>query len=151
MKKTVVSILLVALLIASLFVLTGCVEKKEENKTENNNATTTNNQTATVETTDFYIQNLVPDCTVKEAYASPAGQNAWSPNLINGLEMATGTQAKIGIGLTEGATTYDFKMVDEQGQAVIFPSVDLSSIFANKGGSVALQLDEENNPIAVAK
>ena len=35
MKKTLLIVLIIAVLIASIFVLTGCEEKKEENKTSN--------------------------------------------------------------------------------------------------------------------
>ncbi|MBP3801196.1 MAG: hypothetical protein J6I85_04075 [Clostridia bacterium] len=146
MKKSLVTVLLVVLLIGGLFLLTGCGDNKSETKTAEKN-----DQAATVQTTDFYVQNLVPNTTIKELYAGPAGTNNWSPNLLGELEMATGTQAQIGIGMTEGSTTYDFKAVDEQGDTALFSSVDLSTIYSNKGGTVIFQVDENNSPIAVAK
>ena len=116
MKRSLLTVLLVVLLIGGLFFLTGCGEKKEESKPAENTSTTTteNNQTATAQTVDFYVQNLVPNTTIKELYASPAGSGEWSPNLLGGLEMATGTQAQIGIGVNNGSTSWDLKAVDEE-------------------------------------
>ena len=147
MKRSLLTGLLVVLLMGGLFFLTGCGEKKEEKKEENkaaeNTATTTNNnQTASTQTVDFYVQNLVPDTTIKELSVSPSGSGEWSPNLLNGLEMPTGTQAQIGIGANNGSTSYDIKVKDEEGTEVTFANSDLSTIFANNGGTIALQIVE---------
>lgn len=157
MKKTLALLLLIVLLIGSLFVLTGCGEKKEEKKEENkdgqNSATVTteNNETVTITAKDLYIQNLVPQTTIKELYASVAGANTWTPNLLNGLEMAEGTQTKIALGITEATSTWDIKVKDEEGTEVVFSSIDLSGILNNTNTAVALQFDENNAPVAVVK
>lgn len=153
MKKTLVSTLLIVFLIGSLFVLTGCGEKKEDNKEGQNSVTakTENNETVTITAKDFYIQNLVPETTIKELYASVAGANTWTPNLLNGLEMASGTQAKIALGITEATSTWDIKVKDEEGTEVVFSSIDLSGILNNTNTAVALQFDENNAPVAVVK
>ena len=156
MKKTVVSILLVALLIVSLFVLTGCGEKKEEKKEENKDGQnsvevkTENNETVTITAKDLYIQNLVPNTTIKELYASVAGADTWTPNLL-GVEMPSGTQAKIALGITEATSTWDIKAKDEEGTEVVFSSIDLSGILNNTNTAVALQFDENNSPVAAVK
>lgn len=164
MKKYLLSSLLVVALVASLFALTGCGEKKEEKKEESKSNTTTqntsadttaatseNNANVQLEATEFYIQNLVPNTTIKAIYASVANADTWTPDLLGGLELATGTQAKIGLGLSELTSSWDIKVTDEEGTDMVFQSIDLSSILANKGGSVALQLNEDNLPTAVVK
>ena len=151
MKKTLLSVLLIVVLLGGLFVLTGCGEKKEENKPAENNTTSQNTNNVQIEATEFYVQNLVPNTTIKELYASVSGAETWTPNLLGGLEMAEGTQTKIGLGLTDATSVWDIKATDEEGTAVVFESIDLSSILANKGGTVALQVDENNSPIAVVK
>ena len=65
--------------------------------------------------------------------------------------MATGTQAKIGLGLTESTKVWDIKVVDEEGTEAVFSSIDLSAILEKKSGSVALQMDENNQLTAVVK
>ena len=154
MKKTLLTVLLILVLVGGLFVLTGCGEKKEENNsnnTTNTENTNTQNASAALELVEFNVQNLVPNTTIKELYAAVSGSNDWTPNLINGLEMGNGMQAKIGVGLSESTFTYDFRAVDEEGSEALFTGVNLSNIFANKDGAVALQLDENNSPIAVVK
>lgn len=159
MKKTLLTTLLAAILVAGLFILTGCGEKKEENKSNGGNNTAsqnTNNGGATaqeqgLEPTEFYVQNLIPNTTIKSISIAAAGSSSYTPNLLGDLELATGTQSKIGVGMTKDSTTFDIKAVDEEGTEAIFKSVNLSSIFANKGGSVALQVDEEGNAVAVVK
>ena len=149
MKKSVLALALVVLLIGGLVFLTGCGEKKEDKK-ENTTANTTETPTAT-QATEFQVQNLVPNATIKEICAAPAGTDSYTPNLINGLEMAYGTQATIGLGANNGSTTWDFKVVDEEGTAIVFANVDLSTIFANNGGALAFQLNEDGMPTAVAQ
>ena len=164
MKKTLLTVLLILVLVGGLFVLTGCGEKKEENNsnnttntsntttTENTNTNTnTQNASASLELVEFNVQNLVPNTTIKELYASVSGNDDWTPNLIQDLELGNGMQAKIGVGLSESTHTYDFRAVDEEGTEALFEGVDLSNIFANKDGAVTLQVDENNAPIAVAK
>lgn len=154
MKKTLLTVLLIVILVAGLFVLTGCGEKKEENKTNNTTAqNTASNGGATqqLEATEFYIQNLCPNVTITAFSSSISGQEAYTPNLLGELQLAYGTQAKIGLGITEANSKFDFKVTDEEGTSLVFKSVDLSQILANKGGSVALQVDEEGSPVAVVK
>ena len=148
MKKSLLTVLVILVLVGGLFVLTGCGEKKEENNTNNTN---TQNNTGSLELVEFHVQNLVPNTTIKQIYAAVSGTENWSPDLMNGLELANGTQTKIGLGLNEETTIYDFKVVDEEGSAALFTGVDLSSVYANKSGVVTLQLNEDNEPIAVVK
>lgn len=154
MRKTLLIVILVVILIGGLFALTGCGDKKEESKpaeTSSNTAAKTDESNVSIEATEFYIQNLVPNTTIKELYASVSNADTWTPNLLGTLELATGTQAKIGLGLTAATSQWDIKAVDEEGTAALFTSIDLSTILANKGGSVALQMNEDNQLTAVVK
>ena len=135
-------------------------DKKVENTTSSTAAETnanteanteTNNTPAQIEATEFKIQNLIPNTTIKSIYATVTGADTWTPNLLNGLELAYGTQAKIGLGLTEQTSNWQFKVTDEEGTEVTFSATDLSKILENKGGEVAFQLDENNQPVVVVK
>ena len=161
MKKTLLTGLLITILVGGVFTLTGCGDKKQETKpaektssteqkADNSNAPANNNNVP-MEATEFYVQNLVPNTTIKELYASVSNANTWTPNLLGELEMATGTQAKIGLGLSAATTTWDIKVVDEEGTEALFSSVDLTKILENKGGTVALQMDENNQLVAIAQ
>jgi hypothetical protein len=138
MKKIIALATLVALLVAGLFILTGCGDKKEENKAQN--TTTLSAREQGTEATEFYVQQLVPNTTVTQLYAAKTGTTEFSPNLLNGLTLAEGTQSKIGIGMTKDAAVFDFKIVDEEGTTATFNSIDLSKIFTNNGGTVAIQI-----------
>lgn len=158
MKKTLLTTLLAAILVAGLFILTGCGEKKEENKSNSGNTASqnTNNggksaQEQGLEPIEFYVQNMLPNTTVKSICVAKAGSSDYTPNLLSGLELAPETRAKIGLGMTKDSTTFDFKAVDEEGTEALFSNVDLSSIFANKDGSVTLQMSEDGQLVAVAK
>ena len=146
MKKTLLTGVLITTLLIGLFTLTGCGNNnKNESKPEENK-----NTNVQVEATEFYIQNMVPSTTIKEIYATVTNLNTWTPNLINGLELATGTRAKIGLGLTSSTSSWDIKVVDEEGTAVTF-TADLTKILQNKGGSVTLQINENNELAAVVE
>ena len=146
MKKTLLTGILITTLLIGLFTLTGCGNNnKNESKPEENK-----NTNVQVEATEFYIQNMVPSTTIKEIYATVTNLNTWTPNLINGLELATGTRAKIGLGLTSSTSSWDIKVVDEEGTAVTF-TADLTKILQNKGGSVTLQINENNELAAVVE
>ena len=136
-KRLIALATLVALLVAGLFILTGCGEKKEENKAAQN---TLSARELGQEATEFYVQQLVPNTSVTELYAAKTGTTEFSPNLLNGLTLAEGTQSKIGIGMTKDAAVFDFKIVDEEGTTATFNSIDLSKIFTNNGGTVAIQI-----------
>lgn len=136
-KKILALATLVAVLVAGLFILTGCGDKKEENKAAQN---TLSARELGTEATEFYVQQLVPNTTVTSLTASKAGENNYSPNLLNGLNLTEGTQSKIGLGMTKDAATFDFQIVDEEGTTATFTSIDLSKIFTNNGGTVAIQI-----------
>ena len=136
-KRLIALATLVALLVAGLFILTGCGEKKEENKAAQN---TLSARELGQEATEFYVQQLVPNTSVTELYAAKTGTTEFSPNLLNGLTLAEGTQSKIGLGMTKDAAVFDFKIVDEEGTTATFNSIDLSKIFTNNGGTVAIQI-----------
>ena len=136
-KRLIALATLVALLVAGLFILTGCGEKKEENKAAQN---TLSARELGQEATEFYVQQMVPNTTVTQLYAAKTGTTEFSPNLLNGLTLAEGTQSKIGIGMTKDAAVFDFKIVDEEGTTATFNSIDLSKIFTNNGGTVAIQI-----------
>ena len=136
-KRLIAFATLVALLVAGLFILTGCGEKKEENKAAQN---TLSARELGQEATEFYVQQMVPNTTVTELYAAKTGTTEFSPNLLNGLTLAEGTQSKIGLGMTKDAAVFDFKIVDEEGTTATFNSIDLSKIFTNNGGTVAIQI-----------
>lgn len=148
MKKTLLLVICVVILIGGLFVLTGCGDNKTSQNSSNTAETTNNTQ---IEATEFYVQNLVPNTTIKELYASVTNAETWTPNLLGTFEMSTGTQAKIGLGLTESTKVWDIKVVDEEGTEAVFSSIDLSAILEKKSGSVALQMDENNQLTAVVK
>lgn len=160
MKKFLLPVVLVILLVGGLFMLTGCGDKKEDKKAENTSSSTVaqsnenteaNNTPVQIEATEFHIQNLVPNTTIKAIYATVSGADTWTPNLLGDLELAYGTQAKIGLGITEQTLNWEFKATDEEGTDVTFGAVNLSKILENKGGAVAFQLDENNQPVVVLK
>ena len=138
MKKSLLIGILVIVLTAGLFILTGC---GEDNKSESNKGGNTPTDTSNdlVQATEFYIQNSLPNATtIKEIYATVSGFESWTPNLIAGLELAPGTRAKIGLGLTSTTSKWDFKLVDEEGTAAIFTDVDLSNVLAKKAETVEI-------------
>ena len=139
MKKTgILLTLVVVLLIGGLFVLTGCGD--------NNSQTSTGTNNAQVQATEFYIQNSFPNATtVKEVYATVTGADTWTPNLIAGLELTPGTRAKIGLGLTESTSSWDFKLVDSEGTAVTFSQVNLSNVLSKTAESVVFTVDNEGD------
>ena len=136
-KRLIALATLVALLVAGLFILTGCGEKKEENKAAQN---TLSARELGQEATEFYVQQLVPNTTVTALTYSKAGENNYSPNLLTAGALSEGTQSKIGLGMTKDAAVFDFKIVDEEGTTATFNSIDLSKIFTNNGGTVAIQI-----------
>lgn len=136
-KRLIALATLVALLVAGLFILTGCGEKKEENKAAQN---TLSARELGQEATEFYVQQLVPNTSVTELYAAKSGTTEFSPNLLTAGALSEGTQSKIGLGMTKDAATFDFKIVDEEGTTATFNSIDLSKIFTNNGGTVAIQI-----------
>ena len=138
-KRLIALATLVALLVAGLFILTGCGEKKEENKAAQN-TTTLSARELGQEATEFYVQQLVPNTSVTELYAAKTGTTEFSPNLLTAGALSEGTQSKIGIGMTKDAAVFDFKIVDEEGTTATFNSIDLSKIFTNNGGTVAIQI-----------
>jgi hypothetical protein len=136
-KRLIALATLVALLVAGLFILTGCGEKKEENKAAQN---TLSARELGQEATEFYVQQLVPNTSVTELYAAKTGTTEFSPNLLTAGALSEGTQSKIGLGMTKDAAVFDFKIVDEEGTTATFNSIDLSKIFTNNGGTVAIQI-----------
>ncbi len=138
-KRLIALATLVALLVAGLFILTGCGEKKEENKAAQN-TTTLSARELGQEATEFYVQQLVPNTSVTQLYAAKTGTTEFSPNLLTAGALSEGTQSKIGLGMTKDAATFDFKIVDEEGTTATFNSIDLSKIFTNNGGTVAIQI-----------
>ena len=147
MKKTLLVGALIAILVVGLFALTGCGEKQEANQGE---AQANNN--AAVQAVEFYIQNAFPnDTTIKELYACATGFDSWTPNLIAGLELAPGTRAKIGLGITSATASWDIRAVDQEGTSVTFPSIDLSNILSNTAGTVELTVDANGQIAAVVK
>ena len=138
-KRLIALATLVALLVAGLFILTGCGEKKEENKAAQN-TTTLSARELGQEATEFYVQQLVPNTSVTELYAAKSGTTEFSPNLLTAGALSEGTQSKIGLGMTKDAAVFDFKIVDEEGTTATFNSIDLSKIFTNNGGTVAIQI-----------
>lgn len=136
-KRLIALATLVALLVAGLFILTGCGEKKEENKAAQN---TLSARELGQEATEFYVQQLVPNTSVTELYAAKSGTTEFSPNLLTAGALSEGTQSKIGLGMTKDAAVFDFKIVDEEGTTATFNSIDLSKIFTNNGGTVAIQI-----------
>ena len=135
MKRTLLIIAIVLILIVGLFALTGCGDNKTESNNGGNVPADTSNDL--VQATEFYIQNSLPNATtIKEIYATVSGFESWTPNLIAGLELAPGTRAKIGLGLTSTTSSWDFKLVDEEGTAAIFTNTDLSNILAKTAESV---------------
>lgn len=138
-KRLIALATLVALLVAGLFILTGCGEKKEENKAAQN-TTTLSARELGQEATEFTVQQLVPNTTVTELYAAKTGTTEFSPNLLTAGALSEGTQSKIGLGMTKDAAVFDFKIVDEEGTTATFNSIDLSKIFTNNGGTVAIQI-----------
>ena len=136
-KRLIALATLVALLVAGLFILTGCGEKKEENKAAQN---TLSARELGQEATEFYVQQMVPNTTVTELYAAKTGTTEFSPNLLTAGALSEGTQSKIGLGMTKDAAVFDFKIVDEEGTTATFNSIDLSKIFTNNGGTVAIQI-----------
>ena len=136
-KRLIALATLVALLVAGLFILTGCGEKKEENKAAQN---TLSARELGQEATEFYVQQLVPNTSVTELYAAKTGTTEFSPNLLTAGALSEGTQSKIGIGMTKDAATFDFQITDEEGTTATFNSIDLSKIFTNNGGTVAIQI-----------
>ena len=136
-KRLIALATLVALLVAGLFILTGCGDKKEENKAAQN---TLSARELGQEATEFYVQQLVPNTTVTSLTFSKAGENNYSPNLLTAGSLSEGTQSKIGIGMTKDAATFDFQITDEEGTTATFNSIDLSKIFTNNGGTVAIQI-----------
>ena len=150
MKKFVIPVLLVIVLIGGLFALTGCGDNKTETKAANSNAET-NNANVKIEAVEFKFQNLVPNTTVKSISATVTGADTWTPNLLGELELPSGSQAGIGLGITESTSSWDFKITDSEGTEVTIKSVDLSSILANKGGAAALQINEDNELVIAVK
>ena len=153
-KTSLLVVLIVVLLVGGLFILTGCGEKKEEtNQASGETAQApVDTSNALVQATEFYIQNAFPnDTTVTEVYATVTGMDSWTPNLISGLQLAQGTRSKIGLGLTETTTTWDFKLVDSEGTAVTFSSVNMSSILAKSADTVEFTVDGEGNMTANVK
>ncbi len=136
-KRLIALATLVALLVAGLFILTGCGEKKEENKAAQN---TLSARELGQEATEFYVQQLVPNTSVTQLYAAKSGTTEFSPNLLTAGALSEGTQSKIGLGMTKDAAVFDFKIVDEEGTTATFNSIDLSKIFTNNGGTVAIQI-----------
>jgi hypothetical protein len=136
-KRLIALATLVALLVAGLFILTGCGEKKEENKAAQN---TLSARELGQEATEFYVQQLVPNTSVTQLYAAKTGTTEFSPNLLTAGALSEGTQSKIGLGMTKDAAVFDFKIVDEEGTTATFNSIDLSKIFTNNGGTVAIQI-----------
>ena len=136
-KRLIALATLVALLVAGLFILTGCGEKKEENKAAQN---TLSARELGQEAIEFYVQQLVPNTSVTQLYAAKSGTTEFSPNLLTAGALSEGTQSKIGLGMTKDAATFDFKIVDEEGTTATFNSIDLSKIFTNNGGTVAIQI-----------
>ena len=137
MKKRLLEGVLIVVLIAGLFALTGCGNKQEEKKAENGTAADTSN--ALVQATEFYIQNAFPnDTTLQGIYATVSNLETWTPNLIEGLQLAPGTRAKIGLGLTATTSSWDFKFVDTEGTEVSVTGVDLSNVLA--GNATTLKL-----------
>ena len=136
-KRLIALATLVALLVAGLFILTGCGEKKEENKAAQN---TLSARELGQEATEFYVQQLVPNTSVTELYAAKTGTTEFSPNLLTAGALSEGTQSKIGLGMTKDAAVFDFKIVDEEVTTATFNSIDLSKIFTNNGGTVAIQI-----------
>ena len=136
-KRLIALATLVALLVAGLFILTGCGEKKEENKAAQN---TLSARELGQEATEFYVQQLVPNTSVTELYAAKTGTTEFSPNLLTAGALSEGTQSKIGLGMTKDAAVFDFKITDEEGTTATFNSIDLSKIFTNNGGTVAIEI-----------
>ncbi len=136
-KRLIALATLVALLVTGLFILTGCGEKKEENKAAQN---TLSARELGQEATEFYVQQLVPNTSVTQLYAAKTGTTEFSPNLLTAGALSEGTQSKIGLGMTKDAAVFDFKIVDEEGTTATFNSIDLSKIFTNNGGTVAIQI-----------
>lgn len=162
MKKILLTVLLIAILILGLFVLTGCGEnkeekKEEESKNETKTSQTINNDEALTpekqegEIVEFYIQNLIPDTTIKELSVAKADSNEFTANLLGELELENEKQAKIGLGMKEDSATFDFKITDKEGKKSEIKAVNLTSVFVSKGGIVALQKDEEGNLIAAIR
>ena len=145
MKKNVILVALVAvLLIGGLFILTGCGDNNTQTSTDTNNAQ--------VQATEFYIQNSFPNATtVKEVYATVTGADTWTPNLIAGLELTPGTRSKIGLGLTATTSSWDFKLVDSEGTAVTFSSVNLSNVLAKSADTVEFTVDGDGDIAARVK
>lgn len=136
MKKVLLTGALIAILMVSLFILTGCGEKQPETTPTTNNAQ--------IEATEFYIQNAFKnDTTITEIYATVTNLETWTPNLIAGLELAPETRAKIGLGLTAQTSTWDIKVVDSEGTSVTYPAIDLTAILEKKAETLELTVNDE--------
>ena len=147
MKKTLLIGSLIAVLLVGLFVLTGCGDSQPAS---NQGGSQDNN--ASVQATEFYIQNAFPnDTTLKEVYANATGFDSWTPNLIAGLELAPGTRSKIGLGLTSATSSWDFKLVDSEGTAVTISAVDLSNILLKNAETVEFTVDSNGQIAGIVK
>ena len=135
MKKTLLSIALIAILLIGLVTLTGCGDQTEE---------------STVIQVPMTVMNLYPNCTITELYISGAGLDTWGEDLLGSQVMPTGTQIQLNFNIDKNNVKWDIKAVDENKTEVVFSGLDLSNV-STSGGTITLTADEDGTPIAIAK
>lgn len=142
MKKTLLSIAMIFVLVMSLFGLTACGDSTEQ--------TSGADSSETVIQVPMTVMNLYPNCIITELYMSGAGLDSWGENVLGSQQMPTGTQIQLNLNIDKNNVKWDIKAVDENGDSVTFQGLDLSDV-STSGGTITLQMDENGNPIAIAK
>ena len=138
-KKILLFAVLTVILIAGLFILTGCGDSN----------TTTSNSESEILQVPMNIVNNVPDTTIMKLYLSGAGVNVWGDELLKGQQMPTGTQLSVTLGVDANNVKWDIKAVDEEGTEVVFQNLDLSNVNVS-GGTITLAI-ENGTPVATAQ
>lgn len=166
-KKSVIAIVaIVAILIASMFLLTGCgsSDTKEENKATNttsntntqsasntsSSATNTSTETSNVIQLPVNVVNSCPNTQIKALYLSGAGQDNWGSELLNGQVINTNEQLSLTLNIDKNNVKWDIKATDETGTEIEFRNLDLSNV-STSGATITLAIDESGSPVAVAQ
>lgn len=157
-KKSLLVIALIAILISSMFILTGCGNEKETTTQESTGSSqesttstgSSDSSSNTVVQVPMAVANLFPNTTITELYLSGAGQNSWGSDLLAGQTMPTGTQLTLMFNIDKDNVKWDIKAVDETGTPVEFRNIDLSNVNTS-GGTISLTADESGSPVAVAQ
>ena len=152
-KKIILVIALIAILVSSMFILTGCgnEEKTQTQQTSGGSQeSTSGSDSSSVIQVPMAVANLYPNTTITKLYLSGAGQESWGSDLLGGQTMPTGTQITLMFNIDKSNVKWDIKAVDETGTEVEFRNLDLSNV-STSGGAISLTADENGSPVAVAQ